>query len=368
MTTIEQTLELDLKQSQLLPPDPMHDDWVHFKLQKLLKTSFSSTNISPVDPDLTGNYLYFCNGILVMYDLPKNATIKKEGIDPIQTKNSFIHFTNKKSETYRLTISNCRAEISIFYVNTSNVQCTGIACDITDSNIIFNRLINITNENTMTSNYIKINAQLNSTVTINEQNIENKGHLLDFTDVILNENCHYNVINQTVLSNQSRFQNRVFLNEENATSRIHGIAINNINNESHFNTHIYHNAPNTESHQLFKSLNKLNATFEYNGKVSVAKNAQHINSYQLNKNILIDDTASIYSRPQLFIDADDVKCSHGSTTGDINKVDIFYLMSRGLSEKESRKLLAIAFIDACFHHSSFDRFNIKLHDYLTAIL
>ena len=125
--------------------------------------------------------------------------------------------------------------------------------------------------------------------------------------------------------------------EKTQPLRLNGLAINNTNESSFYNTHIYHNVKNTESHQLFKSINKLNATFEYNGKAKVKKDAQQINSYQLNQNILLDDYANIYSRPQLFIDADDVKCSHGSTTGDLNQHELFYLMSRGLDKNSSRK-------------------------------
>ena len=93
---------------------------------------------------------------------------------------------------------------------------------------------------------------------------------------------------------------------------------------------MFHHAEETESHQLFKSLNLDDALFEYNGKVTVAQNAQQINSYQLNQNIVLNNSATIHSRPQLFIDADDVKCSHGSTTGDINREQLLYLKSRGL--------------------------------------
>ena len=86
--------------------------------------------------------------------------------------------------------------------------------------------------------------------------------------------------------------------------------------------------------------------------MTVKKDAQQINSYQLNQNILLDEYATIHSRPQLFIDADDVKCSHGSTTGDLNKEELFYLMSRGLDEITSKKMVLRAFVEEVFQEKN----------------
>ena len=209
----------------------------------------------------------------------------------------------------------CNCTINIIYENNIGINSTFISTTADNSNLTINRKIICKNENSITNNYNQFELKNNSTIVTNEENIKNTGYILDFTDATLANNCHLIGLNQTYLSKKSRFQNRIYIDGENATARLNGLAINNTNESSFYNTHIYHNVKNTESHQLFKSINKLNATFEYNGKVSVKKDAQQINSYQLNQNILLDDYANIYSRPQLFIDADDVKCSHGSTTG-----------------------------------------------------
>ena len=113
---------------------------------------------------------------------------------------------------------------------------------------------------------------------------------------------------------------------------------------------------------------KQNATLEYNGKVTVCPHAQQTNSYQLNQNILLDDYANVYSRPQLFIDADDVKCTHGSTTGDINKHEVLYLMSRGLDELTSRKIVLNAFFEEVFNKEEFKSEQQDVHRILNKIL
>ena len=215
---------------------------------------------------------------------------------------------------------------------------------------------------------MNIKASQTSTVIINETNNENKGHTLDFVDSSLEENCHLIGLNQSYLSDNSRFENRVNMNGESATARLNGLCINAEDKECFYNTHVFHNKGNNESHQLFKSINKNNALFEYNGKVSVKKDAQQINSYQLNQNICLDDFATIHSRPQLFIDADDVKCSHGSTTGDLNKEELFYLKSRGLDEVTSKKMVLRAFVDEVFQHEELRDKSQKINHYLDNIL
>jgi Fe-S cluster assembly protein SufD len=106
---------------------------------------------------------------------------------------------------------------------------------------------------------------------------------------------------------------------------------------------ILHNAPHCESNQLFKSIVDDEATSVFSGRIFVAKHAQKTNAYQSNKNIVLTETANSYSKPQLEIYADDVKCSHGSTSGQLNEDELFYLRARGIKEQEARKLLLYAF-------------------------
>ena len=104
-----------------------------------------------------------------------------------------------------------------------------------------------------------------------------------------------------------------------------------------------HNAPNCESHQDYKGLYADSSTGVFNGKVIVEKQAQKINAFQQNNNILIDDNATVNAKPQLEIFADDVKCSHGCTIGQFDEDALFYLRSRGIGLKEAQALLMYAF-------------------------
>jgi Fe-S cluster assembly protein SufD len=122
--------------------------------------------------------------------------------------------------------------------------------------------------------------------------------------------------------------------------------------QSHIDNHtIVDNAqPNCFSNQLYKGIMNDSATGVFNGKIFVRSQAQKTNAYQSNKNILLSDLASVNTKPQLEIFADDVKCSHGCTVGRLNEEGMFYLQSRGLREEIARSLLLQAYaIDVLDH-------------------
>jgi len=110
-------------------------------------------------------------------------------------------------------------------------------------------------------------------------------------------------------------------------------------------TNVNHKHQNCKSSQLVKSilLDKSNGT--YQGKIYVDKDAQKTNGYQLSKALVLSENSAFNSKPELEIYADDVKCSHGSTTGNIDQNSIFYLMSRGLSKEQANKMLVEGFLN-----------------------
>jgi Fe-S cluster assembly protein SufD len=101
--------------------------------------------------------------------------------------------------------------------------------------------------------------------------------------------------------------------------------------------------PNCESHQDYKGIFDESATGVFNGKIMVRDIAQKTNAFQQNNNILLSDKATINTKPQLEIFADDVKCSHGCTIGQLDQDALFYLQSRGIPQKEAKALLLYAF-------------------------
>jgi Fe-S cluster assembly protein SufD len=116
--------------------------------------------------------------------------------------------------------------------------------------------------------------------------------------------------------------------------------------KQHVDNHtvVDHQVAHCESNELYKGVMDDDSTAVFNGKVFVRKDAQKINAFQSNGNVLLSGNATVNSKPELEIYADDVKCSHGSTTGQLDEEAVFYLRARGLSDKNARKLLVSAFI------------------------
>jgi Fe-S cluster assembly protein SufD len=134
-----------------------------------------------------------------------------------------------------------------------------------------------------------------------------------------------------------------FQNGENIESTMKGITI--IGDRQHVDhyTLVHHSKPNCNSFQEYKGIFSDRSVGVFNGKILVDKIAQKTNAFQQNNNILIDDNATINTKPQLEIFADDVKCSHGCTIGQLDNSALFYLRSRGIPKKEAKALLTYAF-------------------------
>jgi Fe-S cluster assembly protein SufD len=109
---------------------------------------------------------------------------------------------------------------------------------------------------------------------------------------------------------------------------------------------ITHDSLNCESRQVFKKVLRNGATGVFQGKILVKAGAQKTDGYQMSQSLLLDDDCQFYGKPELEIYADDVLCSHGSTTGAIDDEAMFYLQSRGVSKTEAQDLLVLAFLDA----------------------
>ncbi len=131
-------------------------------------------------------------------------------------------------------------------------------------------------------------------------------------------------------------------------------------------TLVDHARPNCFSNELYKGILDDKATGVFNGKVLVRLDAQQTNAYQSNKSILLTDTARMYSKPELEIYADDVKCSHGATTGQLDEDALFYLRSRGLTEKRARAILLTAFARDVLNNVVIEPLRVYLDTLVTA--
>ncbi len=136
---------------------------------------------------------------------------------------------------------------------------------------------------------------------------------------------------------------KVILGGENAEANMYGMAF--LDRKQHVDNdlQVIHASPNCLSNQHYKNVLDDAASGAFSGRIHVLRDAQKTNAYQRNNSILLTDKALMQSKPQLIIEADDVKCSHGATVGQIDENALFYLRSRGIEEPQARLMLMNAF-------------------------
>ena len=175
------------------------------------------------------------------------------------------------------------------------------------------------------------------------QNDVNTASLIDNTYISQKGNSVVRVHTFSFGGKLTRNNLNFYQNGERIDSTLKGVTI--LGEKQHVDHHtlVHHAQPNCESHQDYKGIFGEKSTGVFNGKIIVDKIAQKTNAFQQNNNVLISDKATVNTKPQLEIFADDVKCSHGCTVGQLDEEALFYLQSRGIPKKEAQALLMYAF-------------------------
>jgi Fe-S cluster assembly protein SufD len=204
------------------------------------------------------------------------------------------------------------------------------------------------NENAVLTNSVtEIFAQKRAIVDYYKiQNDKLEANLIDNTYVSQKQESHVSVQTFSFGGNLTRNNLNFYHFGERLTSTLNGITI--IGDKQHVDhyTLVHHAQPNCESFQDYKGIFSDRSTGVFNGKVYVEKEAQKTNAFQKSNNILLSDKATINAKPQLEIFADDVKCSHGCTVGQLDESALFYMQQRGIPKKEAKALLMYAFSNA----------------------
>ncbi len=185
----------------------------------------------------------------------------------------------------------------------------------------------------------------NARISCDKLQMENASSFLLCEDYSIQKRNSTVLLNTFSISGAWVRNNSSFLIEgENCETNLNGAYL--LKDLQHLDNHtiVDHIAPHCNSNELYKGILSGKSTGVFNGKVFVRPNAQKISAFQSNANVLLSDDASVNSKPELEIYANDVKCSHGSTTGQLDDDAVFYLRARGLSEKSARSLITQAFI------------------------
>jgi Fe-S cluster assembly protein SufD len=374
-------------------PTVKHEEWKYTRISSLFNKEYAfipgnlSTNLTAKDVDpirLPGheqaNELVFVNGLysaalsiirsasLIVLPLEKAAENKykdivsehlghssnylKDGINALNTAfvhgGVFIHV--EKGQTvehpvYIYNITDARSgnifsqPRSLVHINeNAQVQLVESYTTIGLSESFTNQVMEIIVEKDAMVEYYKIQNDAAHTNQVSTTHIRQIGKSYIHTVVIsLNGGIVRNNLN-------------LVLEAEHCESHLYGLYFP--VGQTHIDNHtvVDNVKPKCLSNELYKGIMNDSATAVFNGKIFVQPQAQKTNAYQSNKNILLSDTATVNSKPQLEIFADDVKCSHGCTVGQLDEEGLFYLRSRGVSKNIARSLLIHAFAIDILEH------------------
>ncbi len=181
------------------------------------------------------------------------------------------------------------------------------------------------------------------------QHLESEGasqsSLIHTTQTVLSHDSKYNAYTVSLSGSFVRNNLNILLQSTGCETHLYGLYLPKEKEFMDNHTLVDHIASNCFSNEYYKGVMSDQSRAVFNGKVMVRTDAQKTNAYQTNKNILLSDEASVYTKPQLEIFADDVKCSHGATTGQLDEEALFYLKTRGISDASARAMLTLAFAE-----------------------
>lgn len=257
-------------------------------------------------------------------------------IKPNSSINDPINFVNIISDDN--CISNTQFNIDIFENSKLHIRQYFLGSSNSKDGFINHR-----NEVTM---------KINSSLTIDK--FQDLNQNFNFCNEFIDQNQDSKFIMNTFSASGIILRNDVFnnVNGKNCHSELNGVFAP--VEKQHFDNHttINHFVADCKSFENYKGVIKESGVGVFNGKVIVHEDAQKIEAFQKNNNILLDDESKIYSKPELEIYADDVRCSHGSTTGSFDEEALFYLRSRGISVKKSLELMTLGFINEVIEKSN----------------
>mgnify|MGYP001243643004 CR=1 FL=1 len=352
-------------------PNRKLENWKFIDLSQIIKNDigelgfyndYSETNKVDTSIFIDGlehNKIIFINGRIEKIDFNYEDKDKIEINDDFKTRdklvndNSLIDLNNAfRNKHYKISIKkdySTKKPLIIYHLTNENSQFKNINLRL-DFELESNSSLRLIDffDDTSDKNFVNIlyNFELKKDSILKNYKIDKR----------LNENLKYsfnninqekNSISETFIfsAGSNYFKNEINCNLKGEYSSAFINGIFSLKDKKHeIRTTINHLVENTKSYQLIKSVLGKNSKAAYQGRIYVDSKAQKTDGYQLSKAILLDESSEFNAKPELEIYADDVKCSHGSASGSLNENSIFYLMSRGLSYKQSKELLINGFL------------------------
>lgn len=385
-------------------PTIRHEEWKYSNVKNLIATDFAFNAPHSVSaelandiqiPGLEGNVLYFING---QYDASLSRIVTPDSILtilPLETAvteraelvNQYFNTIAKTEDEAFTALNTAFAKDGVFiHVGKGKVVEEPIVlCYISDArqqNVAHQpRNLVIVEENAqikVAEVYQTIGEQKAFTNIVSEIFVAKYGHAefykvqnesanayhIGTTQVSMADHSHFYSATATVNGGFVRNNLHIEIDGEHCDAYMYGLYVP--DSVQHVDNHTLadHRKPNSVSNELYKGVLRDQSKGVFNGKIFVRQDAQKTNAYQSCKNVVLSDEASMNTKPQLEIFADDVKCSHGTTTGQLDDEALFYLRSRGIPKQEAMRLLMFAFCEDVLNQIRID----SIKEYLETLV
>ncbi|MFN8347705.1 MAG: Fe-S cluster assembly protein SufD [Spirosomataceae bacterium] len=385
-------------------PTIRHEEWKYSNVSNLVKqvfdfnaaTEFGQSEIEALEiPNLQGNVLYFVNGVykseLSHIVSPESQLQILNFAQAIKEKpellsSYFAKYANYQDEAFTALNTAFAHDGVVIHVPAGKaVEEPIILRFITDARHLNTasqpRNLIVVGKNAevkMAESFRTIgdNASFTNVVTevvVEEnanvqyykvQNETDKSYHIGTTQVSQKGNSHFYAVTVTLNGGFVRNNLNIVLDGQNCEAFMYGLYFP--NGKQHVDNHtlVDHAKPNSFSNELYKGILKDKSTGVFNGKIFVREHASKTNAYQSCRNVMLSDDASMNTKPQLEIYNDDVKCSHGTTTGKLNDEALFYMRSRGIPKAEAMTLLMYAFCEDVISQIKID----PIREYLEGLI
>jgi Fe-S cluster assembly protein SufD len=356
-------------------PGMKHEEWKYTYLQKYLKKGFhfgrnTSSSACKVElPHISPNTVR-----IVLYDGQYQASfsgknpegiyisglkqaLTEENILATELFGSLAHNSAQSMTALHLALSEdgfflhaapgakCDIELIFIHSGSSNISLPHALIQLEEGAEVHINERHIQLGQQSFQHYIT-EVKLEKTSRLDWVKVQDAGagsHLIDTTYTLVNESARFRSTTISLTGDWLRNNQYIQINGRDADADLNGLYVLDAEQQADNIIVIKHQLPEGTSNQLFKGILDGKSTGVFNGKIVVDQDAQKTNAFQSNKNILVSDESAAFFRPQLEIFADDVKCSHGATSSEIEDSELFYLRARGISKDTARSLLMLAF-------------------------
>lgn len=368
-------------------PTTKNEDWKYTSLNKFLSDSYAELN--PISEEFNDedfqniknqfeNVLYFSNGKFI-YDESKLSEkisfkiLTQEEFERAFDSNSYLdtlHFVSAKEKLVLEILKNSKTDILVYHTGKSHDEgwltpYLEIKANSFSKASIFEVFQNHSSQQITTHAQTEITLSSEAHIEHIKAIIEPHQHVhLGKLNTTLNRGAHLNSFTFQLGGKLTRSEIYSTLNEEGAHSAVHGFYGLREKQHGDIFSQIHHKVGHNSSEQLVKGILDDQSRGVFTGRIIIHRDAQQVDSSQLNKNLLLSQKAHIDTRPQLEVYADDVKCAHGATIGQLSDDEIFYLESRGIPKAKAQKILCHGFANEALEKIYHPKIKVILQNWL----